>query len=110
MVELQLLQRRERPVTLLGERERMRARLRLPQVVVLRHGLAQERNRDEQDRDDGDDGREDERGGHASASAYRAASRRCSRGSGQSATSEPARKTNPASQIRLTSGLTSARK
>ena len=39
-----------------------------------------------------------------------ATSRRCSRASGQSVMTEPRRKTSPASQMRLTSGLTKTRK
>ncbi len=39
--------------------------------------------------------------------SVRAASRRCSRASGQSVITEPSRKMKPASQIRLTSGFTS---
>src|SRR5262249_11322037 len=44
------------------------------------------------------------------ARASRATSLRCSRASGHSATSDPARKTKPASQIRFTSGLISTLK
>ena len=87
--------------------------MRLPlarrvEPVVGRDGLAQERQRDEQHgacrHDDAEHERDDR---HARAGASRVTSRRCSRASGHSATSEPSRNTKPATQIRLTSGLTS---
>ena len=58
---------------------------------------------------DGDQ-RPDDEGRHPRARAKRATRRRCSRASGQSAISEPAMKTKPATQSRLTSGLTSTLK
>ena len=57
---------------------------------------------------DREHGRQHDRdGGHAWAIARRLARRRCSRASGHIVTTDPNRKTIPASQIRLTSGLTS---
>jgi hypothetical protein len=70
VVELELLQRGERTVTLLGEREPALVRFaRLAQPVLARRRLAQERNRHEQHRRDGDDCREYERSRHPRASA-----------------------------------------
>src|SRR5438034_1347676 len=104
MVELELLQSRERAVLLLGQLERTLVDLAgLAQAVVGGSRLEQERCRDEQDCDHRNERADDKRRGrHVSAatpgSAYRAASRRCSRGSGHIATTEPSRKTKPASQ------------
>src|SRR5205814_3935544 len=84
--------------------------VRLGEAVVGRLRLAQEGPCDEGDRRDGEHGADRQSDGHASAGtvcAYRAASRRSSRASGQSATSEPPTKTKPATQIRFTRGFTS---
>ena len=72
MVELELLERRQRPVALLGELEPAAAvGARLAEQILLpsRIRLPQERHRDERDTGDGQEGAEDERSGHASASA-----------------------------------------
>ena len=67
MVELELLQRRERPVALLGERQPPLFELvGLVEPVVRRAaGLAQERQRDESHARDREHGADDERRGHA---------------------------------------------
>ena len=110
------LQRLQRPVALLGEREPPLARPRpgVVEHVVGRRRLAQERPRDEQHEADGEHRRENEREGHARTAApavpYRSARRRSSRASGQSAITEPSTNTKPASQIRFTTGFTSTLK
>ncbi len=72
MVELELLQRRERAVALLGEREAPPPLLaRLRQGVVARLGLAEERQRHRDDAGDGEEGGEDERQrGHSAAGTW----------------------------------------
>src|SRR5262249_33689591 len=84
---------------------------RLVQTVARRHGLAQERPRDEEHRDDGEGRREGECPGHQATTApgsYRSASRRCSTASGHIAISAPPTNTNPASQLGLPSGFPSS--
>src|SRR5262249_3808523 len=110
VVELELLERGERPVAPLEQGEPRRGLwLQLP-LALLRP--AQERLRDEDGGAEGDEcgERERDRSAHAwasaSSSSVRRASRRCSRASGHMAIREPSRKTPPASQIRSTSGLT----
>ena len=114
MVELELLQRGERAVTVLAELERPLSELvGLREPVVSCGGLAQERDRDQNDREHRDHRTDHESDVHDAATwgnAYRDSSLRCSRASGQSVISEPKRKTTPASQMKLTRGLTSALK
>jgi hypothetical protein len=70
MVELELLQRGQRPVALLGERERPLPRVfRLRQRVLARRRLAEKRDGDEQHGSGCHQRRKDERDGHASANA-----------------------------------------
>src|SRR5262245_36483541 len=110
VVELEFLQRRERAVALLEQREPPYLGLVADvQLVALRLRVAEEGPCDVEDARRGERDAEDERDcGHASAgaSAVRAASRRCSRASGQSVISAPSTKTSPAIHTRLTSGLT----
>jgi hypothetical protein len=103
VVELELLQRCERVVPLLDQQEDL-----LGAGVVDQFGLAavaEERQRHDEHRGDRDEPTQKELD-HARASERRDTSRRCSRASGHSAISDPPRKTNPAIQIRLTSGFT----
>ena len=106
MVELELLERRERPVTRLEQLEHLVA----GDVDQLRlAGVPEERQRHDHDRGDRDERAQDQPD-HARASESRATSRRCSRASGHMAMSDPPRKTKPATQIRFTSGFTSTLK
>ena len=103
VVELELLQRGEGVVARLEQREQL-----LVGAVSISSGsprVAEERQRHDQHRGDRDETAQDQRD-HARASESRATRRRCSRASGHIAISDPARKTNPASQMRLTSGFT----
>ena len=102
MVELELLEGPERAVSFLHQREDVVAG-RVDQLGLA--GVAQERQRDDDHRHDGDEGAQDQPD-HARANESRATRRRCSRASGHIAISAPPRKTNPATQIRFTSGLT----
>ena len=107
VVELELLERRERVVALLDQEQDL-----LGARVVDQLGLAaraQERQRHDHHRGDRDERPQDELD-HARASERRATRRRCSRASGHSAISDPPRKMNPATQIRLTSGFTNTLK
>ena len=105
MVELELLQRCQRAVALLDEREAtLLGVVRRIEPIVGRDRLAQERQRDEHHHRGGEQDPDDD---HDDAGASRATSRRCSRASGHSATIDPNRNTIPAIQIRLTSGFTS---
>lgn len=108
VVELKLLQLRKDAIALLGGRglyvgrkHRLGGRL-----------LAEERKGDEDDDGGRQRGCEHELDAHVRATArvpsYRSASRRCSRASGQSAMTDPSRNSTPASQMRLTRGLTQA--
>jgi hypothetical protein len=108
VVELDLLQGRQGPVAFFGERQPSLSELvRCCEPVVVRPRLAQKRPSDEDDARSGEQCADDEREGQirTAASAYRSASRRCSRASGQSAINDPPRKTSPANQIRFTSGF-----
>src|SRR5207248_9743344 len=98
VVDLELLERRERPVALLREREAAALELvLLVETVDGGRGVAQERQRREHDRRDGEERRDDERRGHTRTSApsvrERAARRRSSRAPGQGASREPSRNT-----------------
>ncbi len=87
VVELDLLQRRERAVASLEQRQQLLGlAARVDQLGLGR--LAQERQRDDHDRGDRDQRAEDQRR-HARASESRVTSRRCSRASGHIATSDP---------------------
>ena len=115
VVELELLQRRERAVALLEQREPPPlVVVELVERVRLGLGLPQEGKRDRDDARHGERGTEQQRQGQRVAgmptSEARATSRRCSRRSGHSVMREPTRKTSPASQMRFTSGLTKTRK
>src|SRR5919108_693509 len=111
MVELELLERLESAVTLLCQRD---APLLLTcerlQPVAPRLRVEEERPGDEEDACDGQQHPENDGEGHAwaGASRYRATRRRCSRASGHRAISAPPTNTNPANQMKLTSGFTSA--
>jgi hypothetical protein len=92
MVELQLLERRERAVACLHQLEQAVALgCHRADLVVVGDRLAQEGQCDDDRRDERDQRPEDQRG-HARASESRVTSLRCSRASGHIATSEP--KTN----------------
>ena len=84
------------------------------QAIRVGLGLPEKRQRDGQDAGHGQDGREHEGCGQRVAgtpiSPARETSLRSSRASGQSVMTEPRRKTRPATQMRLTSGLTKTRK
>src|SRR5262249_16009903 len=82
---------------------------RLSETIVPRRRFPQERQRHDDDARDREDGADEERSRHASANApaYRCATRRSSPPSGHTAISAPARNTNPANQMRLTSGFCS---
>ena len=109
MVELEILQRGERTVALLNQRGRAQVGLRRRvDPVITRIRLAQERQRDKEDGENRQ--HRSNRDRHACAGAKRVARRRCSRASGQSAISEPITKMIAATQIKLTSGLTSTLK
>lgn len=115
VVELELLQRRERTIPLLEELQPSTLRLvDLVQRVGVGLGLPEERESDEEHTDDrerrGEDERQRQRVAGTATSLARAMSRRCSRPSGQSVISDPRRKTSPAIQMRFTSGLTNTRK
>jgi hypothetical protein len=70
MVELELLQRPECPVSLLGERESPLFQLvRRNEAVVFRRGLAHERQADENDAHHRQEGADDERGGQIRTAA-----------------------------------------
>ena len=115
MVELELLERRERPIACLEQ-------LQTPPFVVvevveaigIRLRLPEKRQRDHDDARHGQHGREHEGGGQRVAgtpiSPARETSLRCSRASGQSVITEPSKKTSPAIQMRLTRGFTKTRK
>jgi len=115
MVELELLERRERAIALLEQLEMTELALaKVVERVGLGLGLAQERERNHDDAGDGE-----RRGEHESQRQRvagrptveaRPTRRRCSRRSGHRVITEPRRNTSPASQMRLTSGLTKTRK
>jgi hypothetical protein len=70
MVELELLQRTERAVALLGERKPpLRPSVRSDQAIVGGDGLPEERERHADDHSDGDERSEDERRRHDEAGA-----------------------------------------
>ena len=111
VVELELLQRREGTVALLDQREPALVLGRRVEPVVRGRGSRRNGSATSSTRRDGESGAQNDcECAHARAGASRVTSRRCSRASGHSATSEPSRNTMPASQIRLTSGLTSTLK
>ena len=116
MVELELPQRGERTVALLEQleppslvlvetrrarRTRARARAGTGSATTTTHATASAAPSTK---------RQGQRVAGRPTSEARATSRRCSRLSGHSVMSEPSRKTSPASQMRLTSGLTKTRK
>ena len=103
MVELELLQRRERVVPLLDQEQDPLGSRFVDQLGLTR--VANERQRHDHDRGDRDERAQDQLD-HARASERRATRRRCSRASGHIAISDPPRNTNPATQMKLTSGLT----
>ncbi len=108
MVELDLLQRGQRAVAFLRDREP--ALLELTgriETIIPGPWLSQEGKRDDEDTRDRERGADDEGRSHASANApaYRSASRRSSRASGHRAINDPATNTKPASQMRFTSGF-----
>src|SRR5205823_5855602 len=108
VVELELLQRCQRSVPLLREREPPALELaRLVEGVARRRGLAQERPGDRDDDEHREHAAEHECERHTGMAAYRSASFRCSTASGHMATSEPKTKMKPAAQTRFTSGFTS---
>src|SRR5918995_6366513 len=114
VLELELLERRERAVARLEQVEPPALVLvELVEDVRLRFGLPDERERDGDHTHDGERRSEHECQGQGvagrPASDARATSLRCSRRSGHSVTSEPTRKTSPASQMRFTRGLTNTR-
>src|SRR5688572_26779865 len=113
--EFELLQSRERAIPLLEQSEPTPlCVVQIVELVRLGLGLANERKRDHDDTRDrkcrGEHECQRQRVAGMPTSDARATRRRCSRRSGQSVISEPIRKTSPASQIRLTSGLTNTRK
>ena len=115
MLELELLERPERAISLLEEPEPVPFRIvQIIEHVRLGLGLANERERNRDDARDrerrGKHQRQGQRVAGMPTSDARATSRRCSRLSGHSVMSEPSRNTSPASQMRLTSGLTKTRK
>ena len=115
VVELELLEGRERAVARLEQLEPTDLVLvEFVERVRLRLGLAEERERDHDDAGHGERRSEHECEGQRVAGRptveARATSRRCSRRSGHSVITEPSRNTSPASQMRLTSGLTKTRK
>ena len=111
MVELEFLEGGERTVARLEQLEPPHLPLvEIVERVGLRLGLPEKRKRDHDDAGDGK-----RRGEHQSERQRvagrptveaRATRRRCSRRSGHSVITEPRRNTSPASQMRLTSGLT----
>jgi hypothetical protein len=103
VVELELLERRERVVALLDQEQDLLGARIVDELGLA--GVAEERQRHDHHRRDGDEGAEDELD-HARASESRETRRRCSRASGHIAISDPPRKMNPAIQIRLTRGFT----
>src|SRR5262249_31506846 len=113
MVELELLQCRQRAIALLSEREPpAHLRRELVQAVVRGRGLAEKRPRDQDHRHNSQHCPAREAPPHdygpagAAPAAYRAARRRCSTASGHIATSAPKTKRKPPAQMRLMSGLT----
>ena len=116
MVELELLERRERTVarfeqlepTLLVLVEIVRARRTPARARVGTEARPRRRRRRRAPQRARERGSTCRRGGRPRGA--RATSLRCSRRSGHSVISEPRRKTRPASQMRLTSGLTKTRK
>ena len=115
VLELELLERRERTIPLFEQPETAPlVVVELVEVVGFWLGLTDEWERDRDHAGDGECCSEHERQGQGVAgmptSDARATSRRCSRRSGHSVMSEPMRKTSPASQMRLTSGFTKTRK
>ena len=116
VVELELLQRGERTVTLLEQAQTPLVSRVRDEDVVPSPG-PEERPGDVDDAGDREQGAESEgndlhveryAGWAAPSPAKRAASRRCSRASGHMTTTEPSTKIRPESQMRLTSGLTIA--
>ena len=116
VVELELLQRRERPVALVQEAQALLL-LGIRRDERVTAAGAEERTGDVDDAG----GREQRAKSQcerapsalphyaratAPSPAKRAASRRCSRASGHMVTTEPSTKIRPESQIRLTSGFT----
>ena len=112
VIELELLQRGQRAISLLGECQPLGLPFgRSVEPVVFDLRLAEIRQaHDEHRRGRQRDGEDDRKCAHARAGERRRTSRRCSRASGQSATAAPNRKTTPAIQIRFTSGFTSTLK
>ncbi len=115
MVELELLEGREGTIAHLRELELALLQLAgAVEPVVRRRRVTEIGQRYGDDAADRKQRSEHKGETHGSAgtpaAAYRVASRRCSRASGQSAIRDPSRKTNPASQIRFTSGFTKTRK
>ena len=116
MVELELLEGGERSIAGFEQGEALLlVGVQIPERVRLGLGLAQERQRDENNAAHREQRREDERDGRQvvagmPTSYERATSRRCSRASGQSVIADPSTNTNPAIQMRFTSGFTNTRK
>ena len=115
VVELELPEGCERTIACLEQLEPTDLVLvEIVERVGLGLGLTQERECDHDDAGHGERRSEDEGerqrvAGRPTVEA-RATSRRCSRRSGHSVITEPSRNTKPASQMRLTSGLTKTRK
>src|ERR1043165_6385759 len=102
MVELELLERDERPVALLDQLEPPCLELAsLVERVARRRRVAQERPRDRDDGDEREQRAQRQAPRHTTAVAYRSARRRCSTASGHIATSEPKTKTKPQPNTRL---------
>src|ERR1700675_4695804 len=111
MVELELLHRGERAVALLDQLETAPLELaKLVEHIARWRRFPEKRARHEQHREHREHRGCDQPEGHAgmAPAAYRSARRRCSTASGHIATSAPKTNRNPAAQIRLTSGFTSA--
>lgn len=115
MVELELPECRERPVSRLEPLKATSILLvELVEDVCLGIGLSEKGKRDDDHAGDRQSRRKQQsdrqRVAGIPTSLARATSLRCSRRSGQSVMTDPRRNTSPASQMRLTSGLTKTRK
>ncbi len=115
MVELELPQCRERPVSRLEPLQAASILLvELVEGVCLGIRLSEKRERNHDHAGDRKRHRKQQgdrqRVAGSPTSLARATSLRCSRRSGQSVMSDPRRNTSPASQMRLTRGLTKTRK
>ena len=115
MLELELLESRERSISFFEEPEADPLLVvELVELVRLGLGLANERKRNRDHAGNrkrcGEHERQCQRVAGMPTSEARATSLRCSRRSGHNVMTDPMRKTSPASQMRLTSGFTKTRK